>query len=197
MNYPSADPALIAGIILALKKEKPYASLRDLLMFAGKDKQLMSQTLKEVSPAAETLLTHAEARGELEKTLNALVQRLGMIALAADGECFVDVIGPQDVMDDKTTEMFTIRETVKSPTPRLMIFHIDEMDGPFIVWIAALLQFVAHSTSTAKRYFKEMAVTKIHSPISSVASEADPAVSVFNALREQLNNLEEAMLQKK
>lgn len=192
---PSADSRLVAGIFLALKAEKPCAGLRDVLMFAGRALEEMAQILGTVSPAAKLLLNHAKTRGDLDRTMDALVQHLGALALAPVGQSFVDLPADQDEVSGELQETFTVREVIQSPAPRIFVVHVDVLDSAFVAGIAESLRYVATLHAAAKRYGKEGDGTQeefgkpVQDQVESAGQINAEVQEVLGSLFEQLQKL--------
>lgn len=195
LMMPNADRQLISSIFLAVIKDKPFTGLRDVLMFAGKEQEDMAQMLNAVSPAAELLLKQAVSRGYLNKTLDALVEHLGAIALAPSGQSFVDLLSGQDELSQDPQENFTVREVMLSANARLFVVHVDVLDSQFVRNITESLQYIATLHSESKRYcMDETTVTNIVNEAvanqEAVPAQINPEVSnLLGSLLEQLQKL--------
>lgn len=185
LMIPDTDKSLVSSIFMAVIKAKNSSSLRDVLMFAGKEMEEMSSMLTAVSPAADLLLKQAKRRGSLNGTLDQIVQHLGGLAL--NTESFVDV----ELADDAANiyKVFTVREVMLSPISQLFIVHVDALDSPFVNTIVNSLQYVASISSESKRY--SIADTGFVAPLvdeGEVKRTADVKV-LIGSLVEQLQVL--------
>lgn len=158
MNTPAPCIKLVSSILLALKRNKPDAEIRDLLMFTGKSQDEMLEAVATVSSATSLLIKHAAKSGELDQTIKHLITQLGPLALASEGQSFVDL------NIDSVGQSFTVMEIAKSPVQRVYIIHVDALDGPFILWLTHLLQMVATKNAATHRV----------TPIPSVEPSASP-----------------------
>jgi hypothetical protein len=145
------DSALIACIIMALKVRN-LAQLRDLLAFENETQSDMATMLAAISPAAQALFVRSGTRGSRAPTMDEVVRRLGVLALTPGG-AFVDVRpSPMDIEEGEIGEVFTVRTILQSSRARLFVVNVDQLDGPFVLWIVGLLQFVAANYGATTRY---------------------------------------------
>jgi hypothetical protein len=195
LMMPNADRQLISSIFLAVIKDKPRTGLRDVLMFAGKEQEEMAQMLNNVSPAAEMLLKQAITRGYLNKTIDALVEHLGALALAPTGQSFVDPLPGQEDLSEEPQENFTVREVMLSANARLFVVHVDVLDSYFVRNITESLQYVATLHSETKRYCKdEITVTDVADNVESTQAAIPVPINaevniIIGSLFEQLQKL--------
>lgn len=124
------DEVLVASEILALKQREPGAQLRDLLAVA----------IQKDSAHAMVDVAH----------------RLGALSLAPAGQAFVDLM-PSDMVESAADNSvvdhcFTVMSIVQSPAARLYVVHVDQLDGPFVLWSVSLLRFVVSNYAATKRY---------------------------------------------
>jgi len=144
---PGTDCRLLAGVMLALKSAMPFAGLRDVLEF-GLHREIASEgskaLLSTVSPAAVHLLRSADAWSEVEDTLFPL-------ALAPVGAAFVDLLVDGELASD-LQEVFTVREVLLSPTPRMFVLHVDALDSPFVLALVESLRRWALLLASAGRF---------------------------------------------
>lgn len=149
---PNADRLLASCIFMAVRKENPYAGLRDVAMFAGYDQETMAKLLGAVTPAALMLFNQHLPRGGFDKTIDALVHQLGALALAPAGTSFVDLQVGHEESPDSIPVAFTVREMMFSNTPKAIVLHVSALDGAFIEGIVESLRAVAQMYATAKRF---------------------------------------------
>lgn len=152
-NLAGFAGSLVAPVMLALKKDKAYAGLRDVLAFVGKDVNAMSEDMLKVSPEAKILLAHAEAISGLRIEKDAIAQKLGALALCPPGDSFVDILSGPDELAPEMTESFSVRSLVESGVSRTFVVFVDAADGPFASWLAELLREVVsmHGLSIRSR----------------------------------------------
>lgn len=150
MRFECSDRAVIAAIILAAKANNTHAQLRDALTFASSTPSELAERLSTATPATSILLT--EARGDRTEILTAVLKQLGPLALIPAGQSFVDYPDSDGDTAEVDERVFTIRELLHSPEPRMFVFHVDELDSPFVDWIVQLLRAVACLYSKTKRY---------------------------------------------
>lgn len=178
------DCAMVAGIILALKNANLVVELRDVLMFACADSKVRVEMLAGVSPTTQVLFMRADARGEIDKTMNEIVQRLGALSLAPAEQAFVDLRSTPNELGADIPEAITVRAVMQSSMARMFIVHVDVLDGPFVSWIVELLRSVAISHGATKRYCKAaqaiVHVDKIEQ--ENAASKAQVAAEVNEAV---------------
>lgn len=144
----SDDCSLIASIILALKQRNPRVQLRDLLVFANQGQRDMADALKRVSAEAEMLVNRLGTSGGLAQSMSVVVRRMGALALVPAGQAVVDL----PAGDEETDHSFTVMDIVQSPVARLFVVHVDQLDGPFVLWVVGLLRFVVANYAVTKRY---------------------------------------------
>lgn len=146
MDFGAKSGLQIASMVLALKKAKPNAQLRDLLdsCTASRDRAL----------AGDAPLDHLRA----DDLSQAIVRRLGGLLLCPAGQAFVDVRSSDDDQPSAVQEAFTVRGALQSPATRLFVVHVDSLDGAFVRWIAELLRFVVIAHSTTMRYSKAVKI---------------------------------------
>lgn len=194
MGLPAADVPLVACVLLALKKHKVYAELRDVLLFAGPSFESVLDTVFNVSPFyADVLRQYTNSYNDSPRVkclMNSIVERFGALSLSPAGQSFVDLrLGAEDLADTMQ-EMITVREVVKSPVSRMFVVHVDEIDGPFVVWLANSLHAVAAMYSRSKRALPvveiEPAVVETVESKPLVAAEVNALVG---GLVEQLRKL--------
>lgn len=147
---PIKDLPLVSCIFLALKKNAPFAGLRDVLMLASKTPEELTQMFANFSPAAEMLLNHAKMTG-LVQAMDTIVQRLGALALAPSGQSFVDLLDSGE-FPGELQEAFTVREVMQSTTARIFVVHVDVLDSVFVETIAGSLRDIAKLHAATKRY---------------------------------------------
>lgn len=199
MALPSNSRLLIALIMMAVKKEQVYAGLRDVLMFVDKDVKDMTAAMASLSPAAEMLLTHANACGTLGLVRESVFQHFGALAIVPVGQSFVDLLDGQDNLPDHMENIFSVREVAESATAKMLVVHVDGSDGTFVVWLAKLLRAVASIYSVSRRLVKYEAVES--APVDEIVEPSPPPVSAelstmqatLNTLMEQVKRIEESI----
>ncbi|MEM8519534.1 hypothetical protein [Janthinobacterium sp. CAN_S7] len=161
----SDDSPLLASLILALKQRNPCVQLRDLLVFANQGQRDMADALKSVSPEAEMLANRLGSSGDLTQSMLVVMRRLGALALAPAGQAVVDLLPAND---EGLERGFTVMQIAQSSAARLYVVHVDQLDGPFVLWIVGLLRFVAANYAATKRY---TCVVEDAADVSEVAVE--------------------------
>jgi len=184
-NLAGFAGSLVASIMLALKKDKAFAGLRDVLAFVGKDTNAMSEDMLKVSPEANILLAHVEAIRGLGAAMDAVAQKLGALALCPPGDSFVDLLSGPDELAPEMTESFSVRSLVESGVSRTFVVFVDAADGPFTSWVAALLREVVsmHGLSIRSRD----TVTPLALP--AVVEEPVVAPAEFKQIQESISLL--------
>jgi len=161
----SDDSALLASLILALKQRNPCVQLRDLLVFANQGQRDMTDALKSVSLEAEMLANRSGSSGDLAQSTLVVMRRLGALALAPAGQAVVDLLPAND---EGMERGFTVMGIAQSSAARIYVVHVDQLDGPFVLWIVGLLRFVAANYAATKRY---TCVVEVVADVSEVAVE--------------------------
>ena len=173
MFSDQGDSALLACIIMAMKAND-LAQLRDLLAVENIPQNELASMLAAISPAAEALFVRSGTRGSRAPTMDEVVRRLGALALVPGG-AFVDIRpSPIDIDEGEISEVFTVRSILQSQMARLFVIHVDQLDGPFVLWIVGLLQFVAANYATTARYSSgEVAIADADAMAHKLADEAE------------------------
>lgn len=146
MNCGPVGCALLASVLLGLKRSDPEAQLRDVLntFFASgwdsAEEEVAQTILGVIGSAAKPLFRPSHQRLNMES----LIVSFGGLLICQDGDAFVDV---RQISDDQSAKeahkVFTVREVMESTEARIYVVHVDQLDGPFVLSIVELLRWVA------------------------------------------------------
>lgn len=187
MGFSGGNGALIASLLMDLKKEYTQPQLRDLLVVcesSGFDMKVkVDKILDESHSSNVKFLFSRLLSDDLRKVLDDIILRLSPLLLCQKGQSFIDIRS-----DEEEFESFTVRGLLESPVPKIFVVHVDALDGPFVKFISDLLREVVLGYGTTSRYeFKakiaDVDVTEIQTlPAESTANEAEKALSKMQAL---------------
>ena len=140
------NASLIAALMLATKSANRYAQLRDVIDLAMADQDAQAQALAGISKTAETMLKQATRAGSLSPSVDALIHRIGGIALAPSGAFFLDI---RTLGDAAVDQCFTLRSMASEQEKCAYVMHIDAQDGHFIDWICLFMRDIAKCISAS------------------------------------------------
>lgn len=184
MQLPLKNINIVATLLLALKKLKPAPELRDLLMFASASE--MVEVSASVSNTALSLMKHFHQYGDLSDgfiqngIINAIVTKLGALALAPTGESFVDLMDGEKYAES-VVDTFSVLETARSSTAKVFVVHVDVLDGPFVVWLTQYLRAIAQKYGAGYRYRSVEPVFMADHSVETVEQVMEPQPEVVNA----------------
>lgn len=171
LMFPSCNTTLTASILLAMKKDREFSQLRDLLRFVRNEHELVG-VVETVMPEVADCFATGVWSGELKQTMDDVAFALGGLLLPPAGSAFVDVLDGHN--ENSPYGLFSVKSIINSDTKQLYVVHVDEMDGPFVLWLAQLLMCVTFSYSRARRR------ERVAAEVVEVAPVAQPVVSSDN-----------------
>jgi len=187
MGFSGGNSALIASLLMDLKKEYTQPQLRDLLVVcesSGFDMKVkVDKILDESHSPNVKFLFSRLLSDDLRKVLDDIILRLSPLLLCHKGQSFIDIRS-----DEEEFESFTVRGLLESPVPQIFVVHVDALDGPFVKFISDLLREVVLGYGTTARYeFKaeiaDVDMAEIQAlPVESTANESEKALSKMQAL---------------
>lgn len=187
MGFSGGNSALIASLLMDLKKEYTQPQLRDLLVVcesSGFDMKVkVDKILDESHSPNVKFLFSRLLSDDLRKVLDDIILRLSPLLLCHKGQSFIDIRS-----DEEEFESFTVRGLLESPVPQIFVVHVDALDGPFVKFISDLLREVVLGYGTTARYeFKaeiaDVDMAEIQAlPVESMANESEKALSKMQAL---------------
>lgn len=187
MGFSGGNSALIASLLMDLKKEYTQPQLRDLLVVcesSGFDMKVkVDKILDESHSPNVKFLFSRLLSDDLRKVLDDIILRLSPLLLCHKGQSIIDIRS-----DEEEFESFTVRGLLESPVPKIFVVHVDALDGPFVKFISDLLREVVLGYGTTARYeFKaeiaDVDMAEIQAlPVESTANESEKALSKMQAL---------------
>lgn len=132
--------ALLASVMLELRKANAKASLRDVL---GKDySSVQGGLLEEAFQQDIGPMKHTDC----VEVMGAVIGTYGGVLLCEDGTTFVD--HPKS----SGCDLFTVREVMKSSKVSLFVVHEDSLDSPFVENIIGALVRLTRCYESSKRH---------------------------------------------
>lgn len=133
-----ASLVLVSILLLATKHSKRQASLRDLLLMLLMDSNEISQSLKDISSTAFSVYQLADTSGALTRTMDAIIETLGLVALIPEGQFFLDMPSQPEQQ-----QVFRMRDLLTSDQANAYVVHVDRQDSHFIAWSCTFMRDIA------------------------------------------------------